>query len=153
MDKRPTLDKVYIDIVKLFAQRSSCKRRQVGSLITMNGKLISAGYNGSPRNTKNCLELGVCMREGVKSGEKLNQCRAVHAEMNSICNAAYNGISTNGSTIYCSTQPCSSCSKAIISAGIVKVIYIEKYDDEFSLKLLEEAGIEVIQYKEEQNGK
>jgi dCMP deaminase len=50
--------------------------------------------------------------------------------------------------MYTSTQPCIHCTKAIISAGIRKVIYIEKYNDELSLKLLKQAGVEVLQYKE-----
>jgi len=49
--------------------------------------------------------------------------RAIHAEANAIAQAAKYGISTEGAKIYVTLEPCLSCLKLIISAGIDEVYY------------------------------
>jgi len=149
---KPTWDEYFIKIAQLVASRSSCSSRQVGAVIVKDKMLISTGYNGTPRGIKNCDE-GGCKRcedkklGKLKSGEKLDECICVHAEENALLQAAYNGISVKGATIYTSLCPCSYCTKHIINAGIKKVFYSKDYAlDEQSKSLFKEAGVEFTQY-------
>jgi dCMP deaminase len=146
---RISSEEMYIEILKVVAKRSTCMKRSVSAIIVKEGRIISMGYNGSPRGVINCCDENKCIRESSASGENLQNCYAIHAEINAISFAAKVGIACDDSIIYTSTQPCINCAKAIISAGIKKVVYIEKYNDELSLKLLKQAGIEVSQYKED----
>ncbi len=151
---RPSWDEYFIKIAKLVASRSNCSSRQVGAVIVKDKMIISTGYNGTPRGIKNCDE-GGCKRCGdkkqgkINSGEKLDECVCVHAEENALLQAAYNGVSIKGGAMYTSLCPCRFCTKHIINAGIKKVYYSDHYTlDEISRKLFEEAGVELIQYKE-----
>lgn len=127
---RPSWEAYFMDITKLVARRSTCLRRIVGAVIVKDKRLLATGYNGAPSGVTHCFETG-CLREklNIPSGEKHELCRGVHAEQNAIIQAAYHGISLKGSTLYCTTQPCSICAKMIINAGIIKVLYQEGYDD------------------------
>lgn len=145
--KRPDLEETYMEVARIFAKRSSCLSRQVGAVIVKDGHVISTGYNGAPKGVSSCIERGVCIRKEAKSGEKLNQCYAAHAEQNAIAHAAYHGVSTKDATIYCTTQPCTSCAKLIINAGIKTVIYDEPYPDEFGMFLLDAANVGCFQFK------
>jgi len=79
----------------------------------------------------------------MKSGTHHELCRAVHAEQNAIIQAALHGVSTEGSTLYCTHQPCVLCAKMIINAGIVRVVYKRTYDDTTALHFLVDAGIKI----------
>ena len=135
----------YLRIAKEIGTWTSCLRRQDGCVITVNRRIVATGYNGAPSGVKNCRELGYCLRESAKSGENLDTCAAVHAEMNAITQAAKMGISVNGGNIYLTTYPCATCMKLIINAGIKKVFYIDSYPSPLTAKLAEEAGVELIQ--------
>ncbi len=89
-----------------------------------------------------------CLRDqlNVPSGEKHELCRGLHAEQNAIIQAAYHGVGINGATIYTATFPCVICTKMIINAGIMRVVYRERYDDRLSRELLQEAGITVERF-------
>ena len=142
----------FIEITKLVAQRSSCLSRQVGAILVKGKRILATGYNGSPSKIENCMEKGECLRKGNKSGENLNECMAVHAEMNAILQCAKLGVSCEDATLYVTTKPCASCMKAIIQSGIIKVVYIEDYDSPLTDKLVELSGIKCIQYKEKKEG-
>ena len=134
-------------IVDLVAQRSTCVRRQVGAVIVKDKNILATGYNGAPRGLAHCADVG-CLRDqlNVPSGEKHELCRGLHAEQNAIIQAAYHGVGISGATIYTATFPCVICAKMIINAGIVRVVYRERYDDRLSQQLLGEAGITVEQF-------
>ena len=84
----------------------------------------------------------------IESGTRHELCYAIHAEQNAIIQAAKLGISIEGATLYCTHQPCVICAKMIVNAGISKVIYAEGYPDEFSLRIFEMAGVEILRYCE-----
>ena len=134
-----------MEMAKLISRRSTCMRRQVGAVIVQDRHLVASGYNGAPRGLPHCEDLGGCLREkmGIPSGERHELCRALHAEQNAIIQAARYGIDISGSSIYVTTQPCVTCAKMIINAGIVEIVYTNPYDDELALSLLAEAGIKV----------
>ncbi len=117
-------------------------RNQVGAVIVKDSQILSTGYNGAPKKLPHCEDVG-CIREelGVKPGERHELCRGLHAEQNAIIQAAFHGVSVNNAKIYCTTRPCSICTKMLINAGIDEIIYIEEYEDELAAQLVEEAGL------------
>ncbi|HOA90241.1 MAG: deoxycytidylate deaminase [Bacillota bacterium] len=141
---RPSWDDYFMDIAELVASRSTCLRRQVGAVIVKDRRIISTGYNGAPRGVSHCLDVG-CLREqlGVPSGERHELCRAVHAEQNAIIQAALHGVSTNGATLYCTTQPCVLCAKMLLNAGIKEIFFRGSYPDELALSLLQEGDVKI----------
>ncbi|MBE6380678.1 MAG: dCMP deaminase family protein [Lentisphaerae bacterium] len=142
---RPDWDHYFMDIAEMVSKRSNCSRRHVAAVLVKDKRIISTGYNGTPRGIKNCNE-GGCPRcnSNTPSGEGLTECLCSHAEENSIVQAAYHGIAVAGATIYTTYSPCLLCSKMIINAGIAEVVYKQRYSiDSTSMRLLAEAGVKV----------
>lgn len=121
---RPTWDEYFLMLAKLAATRSTCLAFPVGSVIVKNKQVVATGYNGSPSGSAHCTAQGYCY-PGLSScdASKTLPSRAVHAEANAIAQAAKHGISTEGASIYVTLEPCLSCLKLIISAGIKEVFY------------------------------
>ena len=144
--ERPDWDDYFLQLADLVATRSTCLRRRVGAVLVRNERIISTGYNGAPRGLKHCLDTG-CLREErqIPSGHRYELCRGVHAEQNAIINAAYYGIATQDSVIYCTNQPCIICARMIINAGIVKVVHRGNFEDALALELMDEAGISIVE--------
>ena len=145
---RPTWDEYFMEITKLVAKRSTCKRRQVGALLVKNKRILATGYNGAPPGLPHCLDTG-CLREQeqIPSGERHELCRGLHAEQNIIIQAAYHGVSIDGSFLYCTNMPCSICMKMIISAGITKIIYEDGYPDYLAERILNESSVKIQKYQ------
>lgn len=144
--RRPSWDEYFMDMASVAATRSNCIKRHIGAIIVKDRQIVSTGYNGTPKGIRNCNE-GGCPRcqAFADSGTRLDECLCVHAEENAIVQAAYNGISIRNSTLYTTFCPCSYCAKSIINAGIVKVVYRERYGiDEVTRKLFAEAGVELV---------
>jgi dCMP deaminase len=112
-----------------------------------NNQIISTGYNGAPKMVPHCSETG-CLREkmNVKSGERHELCRGVHAEQNAIIQAAVNGVSIKNSELYCTHQPCSICAKMLVNAEIKTIYVAETYDDELAREILEQADVTVFHF-------
>jgi len=143
LDQRPDWDTYFMNIAHVVKTRSNCSRRQVAAIIVKDKRIISTGYNGTPRGIKNCYE-GGCARcaSAVVSGAALGECICSHAEENSIVQAAYHGISVKGAAIYVTLSPCLTCAKMIINSGITEVIYDEEYAfSEQTKALFAEAGV------------
>jgi len=146
--RRPPWDEYFMEIARVVAMRSNCLKRRVASIIVKDKRIISTGYNGTPRGAKNCNE-GGCPRCGrlAPSGTDLAECYCSHGEENAITQAAYHGVSLNGSVLYSTCSPCLTCTKMIINAGIREVIYNAEYPlAESALNLLKEAGVEARQF-------
>jgi len=140
---RPDWDDYFMAIARVLASRSNCCRRKVAALIIKDRRIISTGYNGTPRGIPNCFEGGCprCASEEA-SGERLGECICAHAEENAIVQAAYHGIAVNGGTLYSTMSPCLMCVKMIINAGIREVVYAETYRfSEQARALLQCAGV------------
>jgi len=141
--KRPDWDNYFMNIAAVASTRSNCSRRHVGAVIVRDHRIITTGYNGTPKGVRNCDE-GGCPRcaSNAPSGEKLGECICCHAEENAIVQAAYHGVSVNNASIYTTYSPCFLCAKMIINAGIKEVIYSELYTfDTLTRKLFDEAKI------------
>ena len=124
----------YLDIAETVLERGTCLRRNYGAIIVNNDQIISTGYVGAPRGRKNCIDMGVCVRESMKvpRGERYELCRSVHAEQNAIIHAARDRMigatmylvgkdAKNGSYVE-NASACSMCKRMIINAGIEKII-------------------------------
>ena len=149
--KRPDWDEYFMEMAMLTAKRSTCLRRQVGAVIVKDRHIVATGYNGAPRGVAHCDEKGGCLRQqmNVPSGERHELCRALHAEQNAIIQAAVQGNSIEGASIYVTNQPCVICAKMIINAGIRKIYIKDSYPDKMAEEIIDEAGIEVIMLGEQ----
>jgi len=150
-NKRPDWDHYFMNIAHVVALRGNCIKRKVAAVIVKDKRIISTGYNGTPRGVKNCSEGGCprCNRFG-QSGENLGECLCSHAEENAIVQAAYHGVSIKGATLYSTYSPCLICTKMVINSGITEVVFSMAYAmDEVPLGLLQEAGIKVRKIEEE----
>lgn len=141
---RPCWDDYFMQIAELVARRTTCLRRSVGAVLVKNRRILATGYNGAPGGLAHCADVG-CVRQqrGVPSGERHELCRGLHAEQNAIIQAAFHGVSIDGSTLYVTCHPCSVCAKMIINAGIREVVIHGEYADEMAAELLREAGVAV----------
>lgn len=124
----------YLDIAETVLERGTCLRRNFGAIIVNNDEIVSTGYVGAPRGRANCVDLGYCTREklNIPKGQRYELCRSVHAEQNAIISASRADMI--GATIYLAchdaktgelygdVEPCSMCKRAIINAGIEKVV-------------------------------
>lgn len=145
---RPGWDEYFMSIARVVASRSNCVKRKVAALVTVDKRIISTGYNGTPRGTRNCNE-GGCPRcnDLAEGGRNLADCLCSHGEENAIVQAAYHGVSLRGGTLYTTFSPCLQCTKLVINAGLAEVVYNSHYPlGEVALSLLVEAGIEVRQF-------
>lgn len=144
---RPSWDEYFLQVAQMVASRSNCVKRHVGAVIALDRRIVSTGYNGTPRGTRNCNEGGCPRCNGfAESGARLDECLCSHGEENAIVQAAYHGTPVRGGTIYTTFFPCLFCTKLIINAGIAEVVYDASYHmDDRSRALLEEAGVRVRQ--------
>jgi len=128
-----------MDIARTVATRATCPRATVGAVLVREHRILTTGYNGAPRGVAHCTEVGcTVINEHCQ--------RATHAEANAIVQGALHGVGLQNATAYCTHQPCVNCSKLLISAGIVKIVYDDAYPDAVASGLLAEAGIAVVQF-------
>lgn len=147
-EDRISWDEYFMNIAEDVSLRSTC-RRKVGAVITVDNKIKTTGYNGSPKGLKHCSEMGGCMRQlnNIPSGTQQEFCRAVHAEQNVIIQASVDGVKIQGGTLYVNTYPCSICARMIINAEIKRIVYASDYSDNLAKELLDESGIEIVKYE------
>ncbi len=148
---RPAWDEYFMNIAKVVASRSNCVKRHVAAVIVKDKRIISTGYDGTPRGVRNCNE-GGCPRcnSFADSGTKLDECLCSHGEENAIVQASYHGIAIKDSTIYTTFSPGLLCTKMISNSGMREVVFNANYPmSEMPMKLLKEAGIIVRQIKME----
>jgi len=103
-----------------------------------NDQIISTGYNGAPRQTTNCIDLGYCFRQAqnIPHGQNYELCRAVHAEMNAVIHASrldmvgsdlyLVGVEVESGELVSEIVPCLLCKRVIINAGISRVVLPDK---------------------------
>jgi dCMP deaminase len=146
---RPSWDEYFMNIAKVVAMRSNCMKRKVAAIIVKDRRVISTGYNGTPRGAKNCNEGGCPRCNGMaESGTALDECLCCHGEENAITQAAYHGTSLKGATLYTTFAPCLLCTKMIINSGIAEVVYNQDYPlNEKALSLLSECGVVFRRHK------
>lgn len=138
---RISWDDYFMTMAHLSKRRSTGLTRHVGAVLAKHNKVVGIGYNGSPSGVPHCTEN---RRRGMASGENLHLERTVHAEINAILNASR---SVHGATLYCTTQPCGECTKALINAGIKRIVYDNDYPSDMAKDILSYTNIEVVKWE------
>jgi dCMP deaminase len=152
---RPTWDHYFMTLSNLAARRSNCMRRQVGCVLVRAHRVISTGYNGTPRNLTNCTS-GGCPRcndsSGTSGGQSLSTCLCIHAEENALLEAGRDRVG-GGAVLYCNTCPCLTCSIKIVQVGIAEVVFSQSYYmDEEAARIFREAGVKLRQFSPPKEG-
>lgn len=153
MATQKSLDIAYMACARAIAALSKAERKKVGAiLVAENSKgIIAEGYNGTPKGFDNVCEI---LAEGIDVNTHDNtyvgphirlitKPEVLHAESNAIAKVAKSTNSSERSTLYVTCSPCYECSKLIIQAGIVRVVYDEEYRITDGLDLLKKAGVKV----------
>jgi dCMP deaminase len=126
----------FMDCAERFAQLSTAKRLQVGSIIVKHDRIISIGYNGMPAGwTNECeheTENGIITKDEV-----------IHAEANAIAKLAKSSESGIDAVMFCTHAPCIHCAKMIYTSGIKKVYYKQKYRTDDGLEFLQKCNVTV----------
>lgn len=119
------------------ALRSTCTRANVGAVVVKDKRILTTGYNGAPRGLPHCTDVGCLMVDG-------HCVRTIHAEQNALLQGAMHGVALQGGTIYVTHQPCLTCAKMIINAGIVRVVFVQAYLDPIAEEFMREAGVALV---------
>jgi dCMP deaminase len=139
--RRPSWDEYFMNIARAVASRSTCSRRSVGAIVAKDKRILATGYNGAPAGLRHCDHSGGGdLRDG-------HCARSTHAEQNAIVQAAKYGTSIDGSTMYCTAQPCLTCAKLLVNAGVRRVVFEGAYPDELAVAILAEARVELSQHR------
>ena len=138
---RPNWEEYFMSIAILVSQRSSCERLKVGAVIVENNRIISTGYNG--------FLPGADHRSIVIDNHEQ---ATVHAEQNSICDAASRMVSVKNSSIYITHYPCLNCFKSIVASHIKTIYYYQDYKNNVLVKkFAEENNVKIIMLGEPLN--
>ncbi len=149
--ERPSWEGYFMSVALLISQRSTCLRRNVGALLVKDKRILCTGYNGVPQGITHCKEAG-CIREKLKvpSGERHELCRGLHAEQNTLIQAARHGVSVIGADLYCTDMPCIICIKMLLNADIKNIYHLRSYSDPLSMEMMKEARINIKQIMPEE---
>lgn len=131
---RPPLFEVYMRMAEELAQRSTCERLQVGTVITgpTLENVLSIGYNGNAKGFPNCCDT-----------ETPGACGCIHSEQNALVKAPGG---TTGKVVFVTASPCSMCAKLMIQANVEYVFYRTAYRDPAGLEVLRRGGITAVHY-------
>lgn len=131
--RRPSIHATLMATAKVWANRSTCSRANVGAVLAVGGQVISAGYNGAPAGLRHCDHNANWSGGDPDLDTSLTgvqHCNnAVHAEVNAVLNAAKRGQRTRGAALYCTHYPCVRCAGLLINAGVYEVVFLKSYGD------------------------
>ncbi len=117
---RPNWDEYFMKLAMLASERATCPRMHCGCVLVKDREVIATGYNGSIPGDAHCEDVGCLVVE--------DHCvRTNHAEMNAIVQAAKKGHIVDGATAYVTNMPCTTCAKALIAAGVKRVVVFSDY--------------------------
>jgi dCMP deaminase len=142
-ERRISKDSYFLEIASTIGKRSTCLKHKVGCILVRDNQILSTGYNGAARGLDHCIDIG-CIRDDIESGTVMEHCRAIHAEQNSIINAAKQGTSIKGAICYCTHKPCITCFKMLINAEIAEIHFMEDYP--INLDILGDVKINIIKH-------
>lgn len=132
MTDRISYDHYFMKIAETVATRSTCDRKNVGAVITLNNTIVTTGYNGSPRGMPHCNDPAVG-HELVDMGGRMSCIRTAHGEANALAQAARIGAKVEGGTCYTTASPCYECMKLLINAGITRIVCKEFYSSRYGI--------------------
>lgn len=121
-----SINLMYLKMAGDYAKKmTGCTKVSVGScVVTRNGVVVL----GANRVSRNRCKIDGCLRiakygDNAKTHRNPDDCLAIHSEIDAICNAAQEGLSLEGATIFVTRYPCEACARAIVRAGIHNVVY------------------------------
>jgi dCMP deaminase len=144
------------------SERSTCLRLKTAALIVKKDNIIAVGYNGAPAKSVHCNDFWYeeytkkYQQYGTWEGfltsdlfykihHEFSTINELHGEQNAILNAASNGNSCHGTTIYTLYAPCINCAKMIVGAKIRRCVYGQEYDREsLGLVFLKKNNVECV---------
>lgn len=132
--KRISKDEYYLGIALSVSKRSTCLKRHYGAVIVNNDIIVATGYNGSPRGSSNCCDVGFCKRANAERYSDYTLCESVHAEQNALI--ASERAKTIGGILYLACEdvssevtvedvnpiPCPLCHRMLKNAGIKRIV-------------------------------
>lgn len=134
VNRRPAWDEYFLKLAMLASERATCPRMHCGCVLVRDRYVLATGYNGSLPGMPHCTTHGCLIVN--------DHCvRTNHAEINAICQATRHGITLPGSTAYVTNMPCTNCAKALIAAGIIRVVIFSDYHDTMAERFFEEANV------------
>ncbi len=134
--KRPEWDEYFLKLAMLASERATCPRMHCGCVLVKDKNVITTGYNGSIPGDEHCDQVGCLIVD--------NHCvRTVHAEMNALIQAARRGHAVEEASAYITNMPCTTCAKALITAGIKRVIVFSDYHDTLALQFFTKAKVKI----------
>lgn len=133
------MDKYFMKVAQLTAELSYAKRKKVGAVLVKDNRIISIGFNGTPKHFDNACE------DVMPDGSLVTKPIVIHAEANALFWCAKTEILTEGATMYLTLSPCSTCALGLIQSGVKRVVYLEKYRDMSGIYVLEKANVKVEQ--------
>jgi dCMP deaminase len=134
---RPSWDEYFLKLAMLASERSTCPRMHCGCVLVKDRFVLATGYNGSLPRAPHCDDVG-CLIVG-------NHCiRTNHAEINALCQATRHGVALDGATAYITNMPCTACAKALIAAGVRRVVVFTEYHDTMAETFCRESGVELL---------
>ncbi len=123
---RPTWDEYFMKLAMIASERATCPRMHCGCVLVKDKEVIATGYNGSIPGDSHCEDVGCLVVD--------NHCvRTNHAEMNALVQAAKKGHAVDGATAYITNMPCTTCAKALIAAGIRRIVIFSDYHNTLAM--------------------
>ncbi|GMU95853.1 MULTISPECIES: cytidine/deoxycytidylate deaminase family protein [Ignavibacterium] len=136
-NKRPSWDEYFLKLAMLASERATCPRMHCGCVLVKDRFVLATGYNGSLPGQPHCEDVGCLIVD--------NHCvRTNHAEMNALIQAARHGVNTTGATAYITNMSCTTCAKALIAAGIKRVVVFSDFHDTLATQFYTDAGVEIV---------
>lgn len=136
-NKRPSWDEYFLKLAMLASERATCPRMHCGCVLVKDRFVLATGYNGSLPGQPHCEDVGCLIVD--------NHCvRTNHAEMNALIQAARHGVNTTGATAYITNMSCTTCAKALIAAGIKRVVVFSDFHDTLATQFYKDSGVEIV---------
>jgi len=134
--ERPSWDEYFLKLAMLASERATCPRMHCGCVLVRDRFVLATGYNGSLPGAAHCHDVGCLIVD--------NHCvRTNHAEINALCQASRHGVSVAAGTAYITNMSCTACAKALIAAGIVRVVVFSDYHQTLAEQFFAEAGVQI----------
>jgi dCMP deaminase len=135
--KRPSWDEYFLKLAMLASERATCPRMHCGCILVKDRFVLATGYNGSLPGHPHCEDEGCLIVD--------NHCvRTNHAEINALVQAAIHGVNVTGSTAYITNMSCTTCAKALIAAGIKRVVVFSDFHDTLAVDFYTKSGVEIV---------
>ncbi len=136
-NKRPSWDEYFLKLAMLASERATCPRMHCGCILVKDRFVLATGYNGSLPGQPHCEDAGCLIVD--------NHCvRTNHAEINALVQAAGHGVNIKGSTAYITNMSCTTCAKALIAAGIKRVVVFSDFHDTLAVDFFTGSGVEIV---------